>query len=77
MKIISFKKKKMKLLIKWQQELNENAKICHICKEKFENKYFEDKKYCKVRDHCHFTEEYRWAEHSIYNLKLVSLKKFL
>ena len=68
MKIISFKKKKMKLLIKQQQELKENAKIFHICKEKLENKYFKDKKYCKVRDHCHYTKEYRWAVHSIYSL---------
>ena len=31
MKIINFKKKKMKLLTKNQQELYENAKICYIC----------------------------------------------
>ena len=29
----------MKLLTQEQQESNENAKICYICKEKFENKY--------------------------------------
>ena len=28
-------------------------KICYICKEKFENKYLEDKKNHKVKDHCH------------------------
>ena len=33
-KIINFKKKKMKLL-KEQQESYENAEICYICKEKF------------------------------------------
>ena len=42
----------MKLLIKEQQESYENAKICDICKEKHENKYLKDKKYCKVRDNC-------------------------
>ena len=50
MKIIIFLKK-MKLQTKEQQESYENAKICYICKEKFENKYLKDKKYCKVRDH--------------------------
>ena len=46
MKIISFKKKKMKLVTKEQQESYENAKICYTCKEKFESKYVKDKKYC-------------------------------
>ena len=31
MKIINFKKKKIKLLTKDQQESYENAKICYIC----------------------------------------------
>ena len=59
MKIINFKNKKMKLLTKERQESDENAKNCYICKEKFEDKYF------KVRDHCHYTGEYRGAAHSI------------
>ena len=50
MKICNFKTKKMKLLTKEQQESYENAKICYICKEKFENKCEKDKKYRKVRD---------------------------
>ena len=49
----------MKLLSKEQQESNRNAKICFICKEKFENEYLKDKKYCEVRDRCHYTREYR------------------
>ena len=45
-----------------------NATHCHIC----EGKIFEevdDKKYKKVRDHCHLTGKYRGAAHSICNLK--------
>ena len=66
----------MKLLIKEQQESYENAKICYICKEKFENKYLKVKKY-KVRDDCHCTWEYRGARHSICNLKYNVPKKSL
>ena len=44
MKIINFKKKKMKLLTKELQESYENAKICYICKGKFESKKKKDKK---------------------------------
>ena len=40
----------MKLLIKEQQESNENATLCYICEEKSENKYLKDKKYRKVRE---------------------------
>ena len=59
MKIINFKKNKIKLLTKEQQESYENALICYTCKVKIENKYLKDKKYCKNRYHCLHTGEYR------------------
>ena len=62
-------RKKKKLLTKEQQEIYENAKIYYICREKFEDKHVKDKKYCKVRDHFHYTCEYRGAAHNICNLK--------
>ena len=46
----------MKLLANGQQESYENTKTC---KENFEYKSIKDKKYCKVRDHCHYKGEYR------------------
>ena len=67
----------MNLLTKEQQESSENAKICYICKEKFENKYVKDKKHCKVRDHSHYTEEYWGAPYSICDLKYFIPKKIL
>ena len=54
MKIINFKNKKMKVLTKEQQESYKNEKICYICQGKYKNKYLKDKKYRKVRDHCHY-----------------------
>ena len=60
----------MKLLAKEQQESHENGKICCICKEKFENKYVKNRKYCKIIDHCHYIGRYRCAAHSTCNLTL-------
>ena len=80
MKIITFKREKMKLLSRnhmKKQESYENANICHICREKLENKYVTDKNYRKVRDHCHYAGEYRGSAHSICNLKYSAPKKFL
>ena len=65
MKIINFRKKKLKLLTTEQQGSCENAKNCYICKEKFEKKYLKDRKYRKVSYHCQYTGEYRGAAHSI------------
>ena len=39
-----------------------DATVCHICKEDFEDD-------AKVRDHCHFTGKYRGASHNSCNLK--------
>ena len=62
---INFKKKTMKLLRNKQLKSYENAKICYICKEKFEDKYSKDTKYRRFRDHCHYTSEYRSASHAL------------
>ena len=69
MEIINFEKKERRFLTKEQQESNKNVKICYICKEKCENKYEKYKKYPKVRNHCHYTGEYRDAVHNKCNLK--------
>ena len=65
----------MKLLTKEQQQSYKNAKTCYIWKQTFEIKDLKDQKYCKVRDHCHHTGEYRGAAHSVYNLKYSTPKK--
>ena len=59
----------MKLLTNEQRKLYGNAKICCIFTSKFEDKLAKDRKYCKVRDHFHYTREYRGAVHGICNLK--------
>ena len=63
------------ILLAKKQESNKNAKICYICKEQFENKYLKDKKHCKVRNHCHYTGQYRDSAQGICNLKYSVPKK--
>ena len=50
-------------------------KICYIFREKFETKNVKDKKYCKVRDHYHYTEKFRGAAYSTFKLKYSVAKK--
>ena len=66
MKVINFKKGKMKLSTKEQQKSYENVKICYICKRNFEDKYLNNKKYCEFRNRCYYTGEYRGATHIAY-----------
>ena len=65
-KIINYEKKEMiPLTIKEKIHYNEQE-ICYICKKEF-NK--DNKKYYKVRDHCHYTGKYRVVAHNICNLR--------
>ena len=57
----------MKVLTNEHQKSYQNSKICYICKEKFKDKHAKDKKFLKVRDHCH-TGEHRGAAHNICNV---------
>ena len=62
----------MILLTNEENEYHEMQKVCHICKKRFSvNKSDENafKLYHKVRDHCHYTGEYRGAADSICNLR--------
>ena len=72
MEVINFEKKDMIPLTDDEIKYYEERKYCHICKRKFgtdENGKNKFKLYCKVRDHCHYTEKYRGAAHSICNLR--------
>ena len=71
MKIISFKKKEMKLLTEEQQESYKNATFCYSCLGKFGNKYLKNEKYFKARGHCYYTEEYKGATHNHMQMPIV------
>ena len=45
--------------------------VCYICKKRFSTDD-DNKKYHKVRDHCHCTGKFREAAHSICNMSNVN-----
>ena len=67
-KIINCKKEKMVPLTKKEEKKHNKQKVCDICKEEFNTDY-NDKKYHKVKDHCHYTGKYRGPDHNICNLR--------
>ena len=69
MEMINFKKKKMKTITNEEQQSYQNAKICYVCKGKFEDRHAKDKTYGKVRNHCHHVGEDGGVAYCICNLK--------
>ena len=49
------KKKEMILLTKEEKKIHRVRKVCYICKKGFSTDHDDNKKYYKVRDHCHYT----------------------
>ena len=64
-KIINILQKPMNPLTDHEKMLYANANISFICEKPFGN----DKNAIKVRDHCHYTGNYRGAAHSACNLQ--------
>ena len=63
-KIINYGKKEIILLARKKKKMH-NKQVCYICKKRFSTDD-SNKKYHKVRDHCHYTGKYRGAAHDIY-----------
>ena len=67
--IIDFEKKEMLPLPKEELKSHQDAKVCYIRGKRIFKKLSKSINYRKVRDHCHYTGQYRGAAHSICNLK--------
>ena len=67
-KIINYQKKEMIPLTDKRSKSYKKQKVCYIYKKGFSTDD-DNKKYHKVRDHCHYTGKYRGAAHSICNIR--------
>ena len=67
-KIINYEKKEMIPLTKKEQKKHNKQNVCHICKKRFSTDD-NNKKYHKVKDHCHYTGKYIGAAQDICNLR--------
>ena len=61
-------KKEMIPLTNEERKLHRKQKVCYICKKRFSTDD-NNKKYHKVRDHCHYNGKYRGVAHDICNLR--------
>ena len=66
-KIINYEKEEMIPLTEEKNSWHNMQKVCHVYKKVFSTDY-NNKKYHKVKDLCHYTGEYRGAAHDICNL---------
>ena len=57
-----------------KKKIHCEQKVCYICEKGFSTDD-DNKKYHKVRDHCHFTGKYRGAAHNIFNLRYKTPKE--
>ena len=55
-----------------EEQVFQSSRVCHICNDRLIDNH---KKGHKVRDHCHFTGEFRGAAHNLCNLKMRVVKK--
>ena len=67
-KIINYEKKEMIPLTKEEKKMHNSQKVCYICKKRFSTDN-NNKKYHKVKGHCHYTGECRGAALDFCNLR--------
>ena len=61
-------------LTKEENKIHCEQNVCYICKKVFSTDD-DNKKFHKVRDHCHYTGKYRGAAHNICNLRYKTPKE--
>ena len=68
-KVIKFEKKEVIPLTDEENKSYEKQNVCYICKKEYNTDDDGNKKYLKVRDHCHYSGKFRGAAHIIRNFR--------
>ena len=68
-KVIKFEKKEVIPLTDEENKSYEKQNVCYICKKEYNTDDDGNKKYLKVRDHCHYSGKFRGAAHIIHNFR--------
>ena len=77
-KIINYEKiEEMIPVTDEENKFHKEQKVCYICKKEFSTDDDDNKKYHKVKDHCHYTGKIRGADHSICNLRYKTHKEII
>ena len=71
---LTIKKKEMIPLTDEENKSYKKQKVCYMCKKEFSTDD-DNKKYHKVRNHCHYTGEFRGGAHNISNLRYKTPKE--
>ena len=74
-KIINYGKKEMIPLTYKENKSYKKQNLCYICKKGLGTDDDDDKKYHKIRDHCHYTGKCRGAAHRTCNLRYKTPKE--
>ena len=73
-KIINYEKKEMIPLTDEENKSYKKQKVCYICKKGFttddDSEVVLNKRYHKVRDHCHYTRKFRGVQNTKHQKKL-------
>ena len=72
-RITNYEKKRNDTTDRWRKL--KKQKVCYISKKEFSTDNDNNKKYYKVRDHCHYTRKFRGATHSICNWRYKTPKE--
>ena len=67
--VINFEKKKMLPLTEKELKLHQDSTVCCHFKNKLTRKLAKYKNHLKGRNHCHFTNKFKGAAHSICRLR--------